>query len=319
MRGGAVEFFLGRYGVEPVTVVVAGASGLVGSRLVELLEAGGHRVRTLVRRAPQGAGEFFWDPEAGRLDRDALVGAQAVVHLGGAPIGQPFRAKNKRDIFESRVRSTDLLAGAVAELAAQGVGPQVLVCASAVGFYGADRGREVLVEDQDPGSGFLAEVCQAWEAACQPAVDAGVRVVQVRTGLVLSAAGGMLGLQLPLFRAGLGGWVGSGRQVQSWIGVDDIAAVYLHAVLTEGLVGPVNAVAPSPVSAKELAQTVGAVLGRPVLLPIPPVVPALLLGREGVRELALASQWASAEKLLDSGFEFFAPSLRPFLEGELGV
>ncbi|WP_237233392.1 TIGR01777 family oxidoreductase [Rothia nasisuis] len=319
-RIGAELDFQQRYQQEPLTVLVAGASGMVGRQVVALLTGGGHRVRTLVRRAPETEHEFRWDPSAGEIDTSAFEGTDAVIHLGGASINQRFTEENKKKILDSRVESTTLLATTLAELVQQrgaGAAPRVFVCASAVGFYGADRGGEVLTEDQDAGSGFLAQVCQAWEAACEPARAAGVRVVNVRTGLVQSALGGMLRLQLPAFLSGTGGWIGSGQQVQSWISLDDIAGIYVHAVLTEKLEGPVNAVAPSPVTAKTLAKTVGKVLRRPVLLPIPAAVPALALGREGVRELALASQRASADKLLASGYMFFEPELERALAHEL--
>ncbi|WP_326503429.1 TIGR01777 family oxidoreductase [Rothia nasimurium] len=309
-----------RYESEPLTVVVAGASGMVGRQVVALLTGGGHTVRTLVRRAPEADHEFRWDPSAGEVDTVAFEGADAVIHLGGASINQRFTEENKQKILASRVESTTLLATTLAELAEQrgaDAAPQVFVCASAVGFYGPDRGNEVLTEDQDAGSGFLARVCQAWEAACEPAREAGLRVVNVRTGLVQSALGGMLRLQLPAFLSGTGGWVGSGEQVQSWISLDDIAGIYVHAVLTEKLEGPVNAVAPTPVTAKTLAKTVGRVLHRPALLPVPPAAPALVLGREGVKELALASQRASADKLLASGYVFFESELERALAHEL--
>lgn len=309
-----------RYESGPLTVVVAGASGMVGRQVVALLTGGGHTVRTLVRRAPEAEHEFRWNPSAGEIDTTAFEGADAVIHLGGASINQRFTEENKKKILASRVESTTLLATTLADLVRQkgaNAAPQVFVCASAVGFYGPDRGNEVLTEDQDAGSGFLARVCQAWEAACEPAREAGLRVVNVRTGLVQSALGGMLRLQLPAFLSGAGGWVGSGEQVQSWISLDDIAGIYVHAVLTEKLEGPVNAVAPTPVTAKTLAKTVGRVLHRPALLPVPPAAPALILGREGAKELALASQRASADKLLASGYVFFEPELERALAHEL--
>lgn len=319
-RIGADLDFQQRYQQEPLTVVVAGASGMVGRQVVALLTGSGHRVRTLVRRAPEAEHEFRWDPSAGEVDTAAFEGADAVIHLGGVSINQRFTEENKKKILDSRVESTTLLATTLADLVRQrgaDAAPRIFVCASAVGFYGPDRGNEVLTEDQDAGSSFLARVCQAWEAACEPAREAGLRVVNVRTGLVQSALGGMLRLQLPAFLSGTGGWVGSGEQVQSWISLDDIAGIYVHAVLTEKLEGPVNAVAPAPVTAKALAKTVGRVLRRPVLLPIPSAVPALALGQEGVKELALASQRASADKLLASGYVFFEPELERALAHEL--
>lgn len=309
--------FQQRYAREPMTVVVAGASGTVGKQVTALLTGGGHTVRTLVRGNVTSENEFAWDPESGQIDEAVFEGADALIHLGGVSISQRFTAQNKKAILQSRVGSTTVLAQTLARLAAEGRGPRVFVCASAVGFYGLGRGDELLTEDMPAGNGFLAEVCQQWEAACQPARDAGVRVVNVRTGLVQSVLGGMLRLQLPLFATGTGGWVGNGQQVQSWISLDDIAGIYVHAVMTESLRGPVNAVAPDPVTARELAKTVGTALKRPVFLPVPKFGPALLLGAEGAQELALASQNASAEKLLASGYVFFEPALRTALEHEL--
>lgn len=313
--------FQARYAREPMTVVLAGASGLVGRQVEALLTGGGHRVRTLVRRAPRAEGEFHWNPATGEIDIAVFEGAQAVIHLGGASINQPFTEANKKEILDSRLKSTSLLAETLAALAQADGGaqrvPHTFICASAVGFYGADRGRDLLTEAEPAGQGFLAEVCQQWEAATLPAQRAGLRTVQVRTGLVQSALGGILKLQLPLFLTGTGGYVGSGEQMQSWVSLDDIAGIYLHALFTETLEGPVNAVAPHPVTARELVKTVGAVLKRPAVLPIPAVAPALLLKQEGAQELALASQRASAEKLLASGYVFFEPDLRTALEHEL--
>lgn len=313
--------FQERYAHDPITVVIAGASGMVGQQVSALLTGGGHTVRTLVRRAPQAENEFRWDPAAGEIDTEAFDGAQAVIHLGGASINQRFTEQNKKAILESRIQSTTLLANTLADLARKDGGagqvPHTFICASAVGFYGADRGTEVLTEDTPAGSGFLAEVCQQWEAATEPAREAGLRTVNIRTGLVQSALGGMLKVQLPLFLTGTGGYVGSGEQMQSWVSLDDIAGIYVHALFTDSLQGPVNAVAPTPVTAKKLAKTVGAALKRPAVLPIPPAAPALLLKKEGVQELALASQNASADKLVKSGYVFFEPALRQALEHEL--
>lgn len=309
--------FQQRYARDPMTVVVAGASGLVGKQVVALLTGGGHRVRSLVRGSSSGENEFEWNPATGQIDEAVFEGADALIHLGGVSISQRFTAHNKRAILQSRVQSTSLLAQALARFAAKGQGPKVFVCASAIGFYGVDCGNELLTEQMPAGSGFLAQVCQQWENACAPARDAGLRVVNVRTGLVQSALGGMLRLQLPLFGTGTGGWIGNGQQMQSWISLDDIAGIYVHAVMTESLSGPVNAVAPQPVTAQELAQTVGKVLRRPVFLPIPVAGPAMLLGAEGARELALANQRAGADKLLGSGYEFFEPTLHTALEHEL--
>jgi uncharacterized protein (TIGR01777 family) len=288
------------------TIAVSGASGLVGTQLVAFLRGGGHDVRVLTRRPVRGAGEIQWDPEAtdgSGIDPEALREVDVVIHLAGEPIGKRFTAQHKARVFDSRVRSTGVLARALAALAGDGR-ERAFVVASASGFYGADRGDEVLTEDAAPGDDFLALVCREWEAAADPARAAGVRVVHVRTGLVQSAGGGQLALQLPIFQAGLGGRLGAGRQWLPWITVDDLVGLYGHVALTPGLSGPVNAAAPSPVRAGEYAATLGRVLGRPTLLPVPAFGPRLLLGAEGARELALAGQRMDAGRAQEWGYRF---------------
>ena len=297
--------FQHRYATSPRTVVVAGASGLVGQQVVALLRTGGHTVRSLVRRTPVAPGEYQWDPVRGQLDEAALAGADAVIHLGGASIGTRFTAKNKQRIRDSRVQSTALLARAVAK----GLGPSVFVVASASGFYGAQRPGEILHEGADPGADFLAQVCQQWEAAADPARAAGVRVVHVRTGVVLSPLGGALALQLPAFLAGVGGHTGTGQEQMSWISLDDIAGVYVHALLTESLAGPVNAVGPEPATTKQVATAVGRALRRPAILPVPRLATDVVLGREGTNLIALSDQHLSAATLVASGYQFFDPTL----------
>ncbi len=295
----------------PRTVAVSGASGLVGRQLVAFLRGGGHDVRTLVRRPARGREEIRWDPEATDgtgLDPEALRDVDVVIHLGGEPIGRRFTAQHKARVFDSRVRSTAVLARALAALADDGRG-RAFVVASASGYYGADRGDEVLTEDSAPGDDFLALVCREWEAAADPARDAGVRVAHLRTGLVQSAGGGQLALQLPIFQAGLGGRLGDGRPWLPWITIDDLVGLYGHVALTDGLAGPVNAAAPAPVRAGEYAETLGRVLSRPTLLPVPAVGPRLLLGREGARELALAGQRMDASRAQAWGYAFRHPDL----------
>ncbi|MQA82265.1 MAG: TIGR01777 family protein [Streptosporangiales bacterium] len=268
-----------------LTVAVTGSSGLVGSALCALLTTGGHRVVRLVRREARNADERSWNP--GRPASGMLAGVDAVVHLAGATIAGRFTAEHKREVRDSRLGPTR----ALAELAGATVdGPRTFVTASAIGYYGADRGDEPLVEDSDPGDGFLAEVVTAWEQAAAPAADAGLRTVVVRTGLVQSPAGGQLRAMLPLFVAGLGGRLGSGRQWMSWIGIDDLVDVYLRAIVDDTLAGPVNAVAPEPMRNTEYTRVLARVLRRPALIPVPAFGPRLILGTEGAAEIAEASQ-----------------------------
>lgn len=287
-------------------IAVTGASGLVGRQLVALLGGGGHDVRVLTRGKAEHQGEIHWDPTGfgdEALDPEVLRDVDVVIHLAGEPIGKRFTAHHKAKVFDSRVRSTDLLARTLAALADDGR-ERALVVASAAGYYGADRGDEVLTESSAPGDDFLAVVCQEWEAAADPAREAGVRVAHVRTGFVQSAGGGQLALQLPIYLAGLGGPLGSGRQWMPWITVDDLVGLYAHVALTPGLEGPVNASAPAPVRAKEYAATLGRVVHRPAVVPVPSIGPAVLLGREGARELALAGQRMDASLAEQWGYEF---------------
>lgn len=293
-----------RLPMAPDHVVVTGSSGLIGRQVCALLTTSGHRVTRLVRGRDSLAipahGTATWDPENGVLDPAVLAGADAVVHLAGEPLAGRFTAAHRRRVLESRVRSTELLAAALAS----GVGPRTLVQASGIGIYGARRPDEMLTEESAPGSGFLAEVVQAWEAAAQPAADAGVRVALLRTGIVLSEGGGALQPMVPLFSVGLGGRLTARDAYLSWIGLDDMARAYLHTLFTPGLSGPVNAVAPRPVTSQEFADTLGQVLHRPSLVPTPAFGPALLLGREGRDELVSTDQRVMPTKLLDTGFVF---------------
>lgn len=303
----------------PQVIAVTGASGLVGRQLCALLGGGGHTVLKLVRRAPRAADEIFWDPEAGVVDAAALATCKVVVNLAGHTIGGRFTTGTKEAIYRSRIRGTELLAKTLASLASDGV-QRTLVGGSAVGFYGADphAGKEgglpaALTESAPAGEDFLATVCRDWEAACQPAAVAGVRVVTVRTGIVLSAGGGVLQRLLPLYLAGLGGPLGD-KQWQSWVGIDDIAGIFAHAALTPDLAGPVNGVAPHPVKAGEFARILGGVLRRPAALKVPQFAPKLLLGQQGAAELAMASQRVSAKKVQESGYEFRQAELAAALQ-----
>jgi uncharacterized protein len=281
-------------------IAVTGASGLIGSELVPLLRHEGHEVLRLVRARPAGRGAAYWNPETGEIDRAALADQHAVVHLAGKNIGDGrWTESTKRQILESRTKGTQLIARTMAGLSD---GPRTLVSMSGVNFYG-DRGDEVLTEDSSPGEGFIASVAQAWEAAADPARDAGIRVACVRGGVVQTPKGGPLARQLPLFRLGLGGRFGSGRQWWSWVSLDDLVGIIRHAVLTDGVSGPLNATAPNPVTNGEYAKVLAHVLGRPALLPVPRFGPKLLFG-ELADELLYTSLRVQPERTLASGYEF---------------
>jgi uncharacterized protein len=297
-----------------MNILVTGASGLIGSALVSNLGAAGHDVTRLVRSQPKsGEKAGHWDPMAGTIDMSGLQGVEAVVHLAGENIAERWTAAKKAKIRASRVQGTQVLCEALTRLAPL---PKVLVSASAIGYYG-DRGAEVLTEDSAPGSGFLAEVCRAWEAATEPAQQRGIRVVRLRFGVVLSAAGGALAKMLPPFRFGLGGVLGSGRQYMSWIALDDAVAAIHHALVTDSLQGPTNAVAPQAVTNEEFTRTLGKVLGRPTLLPMPAFAARLMFG-EMADELLLASTRVQPAKLQASGYSFRYPDLEGAFRHVLG-
>ena len=296
-------------------VAVTGASGLIGTAVVRRLQAEGHQVLRLTRSRPSGPDQVQWDPMAGRLDPDALAKADAVVHLAARNIGDRLRwtAATKRDLLQTRVEGTGLVAGTMAGLAE---GPRVLVCASGVGFYG-DRGDEVLTEASSGGHGFLADVVRRWEEAADPARAAGLRVVHLRTGPVQTAAGAGLPKQALMFRLGVGGRLGSGRQWLSWISLDDIAGAYLHVLTRQDLDGPVNAVAPNPVTNAEFTATLARVLHRPAVVHVPAFAPRLALG-EFADEMLLVSQRARPARLQETGYRFQFPELEPALRHTLG-
>ncbi|HWQ22649.1 MAG TPA: TIGR01777 family oxidoreductase [Gaiellaceae bacterium] len=288
-------------------VVVSGASGLIGSALVPALEAAGHEVVRLVRREPADDGEARWDPAAGTIDSGRLTGAAAIVCLSGATIGRRWTEGRKREILESRVASTSLLARTAAELDPP---PSVFLCAGGVGIYG-DRGDEILTEESELGSGFLADVGRAWEAAAEPAREAGIRVVTFRQGIVLARRGGALPRLLTPFRLGLGGRIGSGRQWWSWVALDDLVSAYLFA-LEHDLRGPVNLVAPNPVTNRQFVQALARALRRPALVPLPAPLVVAMFGEMGKAAL-LEGQRALPARLLDAGFIFTYPELGPAL------
>jgi uncharacterized protein len=289
---------------DTLTIAVTGSAGLIGTALTALLTTSGHRVIRLVRRPPRDAGERHWQPE--HPDPGLLSGVDAVIHLAGASIGGRFTPERKREIRQSRITPTRRLAELAAATAPD---LRAFVTASAIGIYGRDRGDEILTETSARGEGFLADVVADWEDATAPAAAAGIRSVQVRTGIATTPRGGMLRLLYPLFEAGLGGRLGSGRQWLAWIGLDDLLDVYLRAVADSGLSGPVNAVAPEPVRNIDFTRTLAAVLRRPALLPVPAFGPRLLLGEEGAREIAQASQHVRPERLIQAGHKFRQPRL----------
>ncbi|GIW70667.1 MAG: hypothetical protein KatS3mg102_0209 [Planctomycetota bacterium] len=308
-------------GGRSLRVLVSGAGGLIGRELCPFLTAGGHAVRRLVHGAPPGplpgaGGEAFgWDALAGRLDPQAFDAIDAVVHLAGEPIAAGrWTAERKRRIRQSRVEGTRAIAEALAALARP---PRVLVCASAIGWYGDRPPAEPLEEASPPGTGFLAEVCRAWEEAAEPARRAGIRVVQARLGVVLSGRGGALGRMLPAFRLGLGGPIGSGRQIMSWVHIDDAVGALYQALWDERLAGPVNVTAPVPVSNRAFARTLGRVLGRPAALGLPAPVVRWTLGQLG-EELLLAGARVLPRRLEEAGFAFAHPELEGALRAETG-
>jgi uncharacterized protein (TIGR01777 family) len=283
-----------------VKVVVTGASGLIGSALVSSLRSDGHDVVRLVRHAASAPDEASWDPSHRLLDPAVLAGSDAVVHLAGAGVGDKrWSAAYQKTILASRVDGTSTIASALASLDSP---PGVLVSASAVGFYG-ERGDEVLDESALSGEGFLADVVRQWEACTAPASEAGVRVVHIRSGLVLSADGGVLGKTLPLFKLGLGGRLGSGRQWMPWIALPDEVAAIRFLIDTPSMSGAVNLSAPAPVRNSEYTHLVGQAVHRPTLAPVPRfALRAALAGFAD--EGALVSQRAVPRRLLDAGFEF---------------
>jgi uncharacterized protein len=286
-------------------VAVTGSTGMIGSALVSSLSADGHEVLRLTRSPSPGPGAASWDPAGGTIDSEALSKADAVVHLAGRSIAAlRWTPKVKREILGSRTRGTRLLAETMAGLRN---GPRVLVCASGINYYG-DRGDEVLTETSPGGQGFLAEVCRQWEGSADPARAAGIRTVHVRTGFVQTPRSGVLAKLLPLFRLGLGGRLGSGRQWWSWVTFDDVIGIYRHALTASTTSGPLNATAPNPVTNAEFTATLARVVGRPALMPVPSFGPRLLLGQLA-DELVLASARVHPAATESSGYSFRHPTL----------
>lgn len=292
-------------------ILITGSTGLIGSALIPLLTADGHTVFRIVRRVSGSAeNEIFWNPQVGVLNPAMLEGSDAVVHLAGESIaGGRWTPESKRRIFDSRIQGTKLLVETLLSLSRP---PSVLISASAIGFYGS-RGEEILREESSPGTGFLPDLCRLWEEAAQPASNKGIRVVMPRIGLVLSGRGGALAKMLLPFRLGLGGKVGPGSQIVSWIAIDDLVGSIRHMIRDKNLSGPVNAVSPRAVTNLEFTKALGRVLSRPTLFPLPAFAARIALG-EMAEELLLSSARVEPTRLSAAGFHFQYPELRSALE-----
>ncbi len=297
-----------------MNILVTGANGFIGSAVVSRLTKNGHRVVPLRRAASGGEAAPTWNPQAGQICLESARPLDAVIHLAGENIAQRWTAAAKARIIASRVDATRLLCKALVKLPQP---PRVLVCASATGYYG-DRSDEVLVEDSSPGHGFLAEVCQAWEAAAEPARLCGIRVVHLRLGIVLARSGGALAKMLPAFRLGLGGRLGSGRQFWSWICLEDLLRVIELALGEQSLRGAVNAVSPLAVTNAQFTRALARAVRRPALLPIPAVAVKLFFGEMG-RDALLGSARVRPARLIESGLAFRFPELEAALNHALGI
>jgi len=293
-----------------VKVLITGATGLIGTPLCERLRSGGHQVVVLARSGSvPGENRFGWNPGTGELDIRALRDVEVVVHLAGENIGaRRWTPDYKRRIADSRLKSTALLVDTISRLDYR---PRVLVSASAIGYYG-NRSDEILTEISDPGTGFLSELCREWEAAAQKATALGLRVVCLRTGIVLSGGGGTLERMLPMFKFGLGGSLGSGNQYWSWIALDDVVRAIEFAVLTNRLTGPLNIVSPNPATNTEFTRTLARLLHRPALFPVPAPILRLALG-EMADSLILSSQRVKPQRLAEERFAFEYPTLESAL------
>ncbi|MDT5123389.1 MAG: uncharacterized protein QOC96_2871 [Acidobacteriota bacterium] len=290
-------------------ILVTGSTGLVGSALIPALKSSGHQIVRLVRSQPKDASEVYWNPEQGTIKAVELEGLDAVVHLAGENLATGrWTDEKKKRIRESRIKGTRLLSETLAQLNEK---PAVLVSASAVGFYGS-RGDEILTEQSASGSDFLAEVCREWELATQAAAQAGIRVVNLRFGVIFSGEGGALKKMLLPFRMGVGGKIGSGHQYMSWIALDDAVGAIEHALTNETLRGPVNAVAPQAATNREFTKTLGRVLSRPTIFPVPAFAARLAFGEMADATL-LSSQRVEPERLNEAGYAFKYPTLEAAL------
>ncbi|HVS81569.1 MAG TPA: TIGR01777 family oxidoreductase [Pyrinomonadaceae bacterium] len=300
--------------IKGMRIVVAGASGLVGSALVPLLKAEGAEVTRLVRSAAAASGEIEWHPDRGSIDAPALGGFDAIINLAGDGIADGrWTEEKKRRILDSRVNGTRLLSETMAKVSRK---PAAFINASAIGFYGS-RGDELVDEESGPGEGFLASVCRQWESATAPAEQAGIRVVKLRFGVILTKDGGIMGSMLRPFKLGLGGKVGSGKQVISWVAMDDVVAAINFILHDESLRGPINVVAPRPVTNEEFTKTLGRVLSRPTFMAMPAFAARLAFG-EMADEMMLSSTRVAGKVLNDAGFEFQYPELEGAVRAMLG-
>lgn len=298
-----------------MNILISGSTGMIGTALIEALKKQNHRVTRLVR-SPQQSSEptVQWNPASGTLNAKDVEGFDAVVHLAGESIAASrWTEAQKARIRDSRVQGTALLSATLAKLAKP---PKALVCASAIGYYG-NRGDEILREDSQIGAGFLAEVCQQWENAADPAKQKGIRVVHLRIGVVMSPKGGALAKMLLPFKMGAGGIVGNGKQYWSWVSLDDVIGAFLYALQNENLSGAVNAVAPRAVTNAEFTKTLGKVLSRPTIFPLPGFAARLVLG-EMADDLLLSSARIEPARLLASGYQFKHPDLEGALRELLG-
>ncbi len=295
-----------------MNVLISGASGMVGTALRVALKSDGHGITPLVRGAAK-TGEVSWDPLTGKLDPAALQGMDAAVHLAGENIAGRWTDSKKKAIRESRVLGTKTLCGALAKMS---VAPKVLVSASAIGFYG-NRGDEILTESSAPGSGFLPDVCKEWEAATAPLQSAGIRTVLLRIGVIVSVKGGALAKMLTPFKMGVGGVIGDGKQYMSWVSLDDVVGAIIFALKNESLRGPANAAAPNAVTNQVFTKTLGKVLSRPTIFPMPAFAARLAFG-EMANDLLLGSTRVVPEKLKAAGYAFKFPELEGAFRATLG-
>ena len=300
-------------GHSPMKILISGASGLIGSILKPFLSTGGHTVYQLDRHSSSDPHSIYWQPRGGEIETEKLEGFDAVIHLAGETVMGRWSADKKERILKSRVEGTRLLVNTLSQLKQP---PKVFICSSAVGYYG-DRGAETLTETTPAGDGFLAEVCEAWEAEAARAADAGMRTIMARTGVVLSGKGGALATMLLPFQLGLGGKLGSGKQYMSWISIDDMIRAFYHCIYTDSLSGPVNFVAPTPLTNARFTESLGRVLHRPTVFQVPKFALDLAMG-ESADEMLLASARVEPAQLVSSGFIFQYPDLDSALRHELG-
>jgi uncharacterized protein (TIGR01777 family) len=302
---------LDRYPKTPLRILLSGSSGFIGSQLVDFLSLAGHEVIRLVREKNKRAKDaIFWDPGHGEVNKEDFEGFDAIIHLAGSGIANKrWTKKNKEQLFLSRCRDTWLLSQILCRLHRP---PRTLICASAIGYYG-DRKEEELTEESSRGEGFLADLCEKWEKATDAIENRGTRVVHARFGAVLGAKGGMLRKMLGPFRWGMGGRIGSGRQIVSWIGIDDLLGAITHCLMKEEISGPVNLVAPQPVTQAEFTRLLAKKVHRPAFCHVPATFLKLVLG-EMANELLLSSQKVKPQKLLETGYPFRYPDLKTALD-----